>query len=89
MIYFSMQFLRVLNLKNSRIGVSPLFTRIHFLGNLDKSLLYHTTFLFSAYNVTERSTYGNLVVLSVMVSQPALGSDLFVVPYLYANIRHG
>ena len=71
MIYFG------INLKNSRIGVPHLFTRIYFLVNLDRSLLYPTTFLFSAYDVIERSTYGNLVVLSVLVSQPALGSNLF------------
>ena len=49
------------------------------------SLLYPTTFLFSGDDNIERSTYGNLVVLSVMMSQPALGSDLFVVPYLHAK----
>ena len=47
---------------------------------------YPTTLLFSAYDVTERSTYGNLVVLRVMVSPPALGSDLFVAPYLHAKM---
>ena len=34
---------------------------------------YPTTFLFSAYDVMERSTIGNLVVLSVLLSQPELG----------------
>ena len=38
---------------------------------------YSITFSFSAYDVIERFTYGNLVVLSVLVSQPALGSNLF------------
>ena len=38
---------------------------------------YPTTFLFSAYDVIERSTYGNLVVLSALVSQPALCSNYF------------
>ena len=37
---------------------------------------YPTTFVFSAYDVIERSTYGNLVVLSVLVLQLALGSNL-------------
>ena len=36
---------------------------------------YPTTFVFSAYDVNERSTYGNLTVLSVLVSQPVLGSS--------------
>lgn len=32
-----------------------------------------------SYDVIERSTYGNLVVLSVLVSQPALGSNLSLI----------
>ena len=46
-------------------------------GDIFVDSFYRTTFLFSAYDVIERSTYGNLVVLSVLVSQPALGSNLF------------
>ena len=41
--------------------------------NISVDSFYPTTFLFSAYDVIKGSTDGNLVVLSVLLSQPAFG----------------